>query len=191
MLRNTRRTRRPRRKGAGFFDAIRSAHDWIKRNKIISTVSGALSGVPGIGNIASAINKGSSALGYGRRRRVGRPRVRLVRRRVLRRPRLILPSGQPVAIRRRVIRPRIIRRRPLVRRRVIGGSLRSMLSAAHGFIKKNQLVSKGLNHFGHSKLASAASSLGYGRRRRPARRTIRHRGGANYFTESQIAVPKF
>ena len=51
---------------------------------------------------AGAINSASSALGYGRKRRVGRPRVRRV----------------------------------TVRRRRVGGSLRSMLSAAHGFIKK-------------------------------------------------------
>ena len=133
-------------------DALRSAHDWIKKNKIISTVSGALSGVPGIGGIASAINKGSSALGYGRRH----------------------------------YRRRVVRRRPL-RPRAIGGSLRSMLSAAHGFIKKNQLVSPGLSHFGHSKLASAASSLGYDRRRR--RPVRRHRGGA-FFTTEQIAMPR-
>src|SRR6185437_16250037 len=72
-----RRVGRPRvrrHRGRGFFDALKSAHDWIKKNKIISTVSGALSGVPGIGGIASAINKGSTALGYGRRRRVARRR---------------------------------------------------------------------------------------------------------------------
>ena len=53
-----------RRQGAGFMDALRSVHNWVKKNKIISTVSGALSGVPGIGGIASAINQGSSALGW-------------------------------------------------------------------------------------------------------------------------------
>ena len=74
-----RRVGRPRvarrKRGGGFMDALRSVHDWVKKNKIISTVSGALSGVPGIGGIASAINKGSSALGYGRRRRRTRRRV--------------------------------------------------------------------------------------------------------------------
>ena len=152
-----RRTRRPirrrrvrRARGGGFMDALRSAHDWIKKNKIISTVGSALGrvGVP----YAGAIGTAASTLGYGRRRR------------------------------------RVVRRRPL-RPRAIGGSLRSMLSAAHGFIKKNQLVSKGLSHFGHSKLASAASSLGYGRRRR--RPVRRHRGGANFFTTEQLAAPKF
>ena len=154
------RVRRTRRKqGAGFMDALRSAHNWIKSNKIISGVSGLLSkvGVP----YAGAINSASSALGYGRKRRVGRPRVRRVR------------------------------RRPLTRRRRVGGSLRSMLSAAHGFIKKNQLVYKGLSHFGQTKLASAANALGYGRRRRPVRRAVRHCGGANYFSTEQIAVPRY
>ena len=65
-----RRTRRPirrrrvrRARGGGFMDVIRGAHDFIKKNKLISTISGALSGVPGIGGIASAINKGILALG--------------------------------------------------------------------------------------------------------------------------------
>ena len=135
-------------------DALRSAHDWIKKNKIISTVGSALGrvGVP----YAGAIGTAASTLGYGRRRIVRRPRV--------------------------------IRRRRVVRRRV-GGSLRSILSSAHGFIKRNQLVSKGLSRFGHSKLASAASALGYGKRR--TRQVRRHRGGANFFTTEQIAAPRF
>ena len=80
-----------------------------------------------------------------------------------------------------------------------------MISAAHGFVKKHQRVSKGLSHFGHSKLASAASSLGYGRRRTvgkrrvggavrrrtPVRRMVRHRGGANFFSTEMLAMPKF
>ena len=117
-----------RKRGGGFMDALRSVHDWVKKNKIISTVSGALSGVPGIGGIASAINKGSSALGYGRRHRRTRRRV--------------------------------------VRRRGGAINIRGLLSKVHGFVKNNQLVSKGLSHFGHSKLAGIASSAGYGRRRR-------------------------
>ena len=58
------RVRRTRRKqGAGFMDALRSAHNWIKSNKIVSGVSGLLSkvGVP----YAGAINTASSALCYG------------------------------------------------------------------------------------------------------------------------------
>ena len=68
LTRRRRRVGRPQRRGAGFMDALRSAHDWIKKNKIFSTVSGALSkvGVP----YAGAINTASSALGYGRRRTV-------------------------------------------------------------------------------------------------------------------------
>ena len=139
-------------------DALRSAHNWIKSNMIISGVSGLLSkvGVP----YAEAINTASSALGYGQKRRVGRPRVRRV----------------------------TVRRRPLTRQR---RSLRSMLSAAHSFIKKNQLVSKGLSHFNHPKLASLASHAGYGRRRRPVRRAARHCGGANFFSTEPIPVPRY
>ena len=48
-----RRRRVRRHRGRGFFDALRSAHDFIKKKKIISTVGNALSkvGVPyaGIG----------------------------------------------------------------------------------------------------------------------------------------------
>ena len=58
MIKTKRRVvRRTRRHGAGFMDTIRSAHDWIKRNKIISGVSGLLSkvGVPYAGAINTAI----------------------------------------------------------------------------------------------------------------------------------------
>ena len=107
-----------------------------------------------------------------------------------------MPNGQALAVRRRVVRRRVrrlhplVRRRRLVRTRAVGGSLQSMLSAAHGFKKKNRLVSKGLSHFEHAKLASAASSLGYGRRRRRAP-VRRHRGGANFFSTEQLAAPIF
>ena len=67
--------------------------------------------------------------------------------------------------------------RPRVRRRVMGGSLRSVLSSVHRFVKDRKLVSGALNHFNHPKLAGIASSLGYGRRRRPVRRRV-YRGGA-------------
>ena len=150
-----------RKRGGGFMDALRSAHDWIKKNKIILTVSGALSGVPGIGGIASAINKGSSALGYGRRHRT--------------------------------VRRRVVRRR--------GGALnlRSILSGAHNFVKSKRLVSSALSHFNHPKLSGLAHSAGYGKRRRTVRKRVvrrrapvhRHRGGANFFSMSQIAAPKF
>ena len=63
------------------------------------------------------VNTASSALGYGRKRRVGRPRVTRVRRVTM-------------------------KRRPLTRRRRVGGSLRSILSSAHNFLKSNKLVSK-------------------------------------------------
>ena len=151
-----------RKRGGGFMDALRSVHDWVKKNKIISTVSGALSGVPVIGGIASAINKGSSALGYGRRRSV-------------------------------------VRRRRVVRRRGGAINIRGLLSKVHGFVKNNQLVSKGLAHFGHSKLAGLASLAGYGKRRRTVRKRVvrrratvrRHRGGANFFSMNQLAAPRF
>ena len=61
----TRRTYKRRGHGAiGNF--LRKANDWLKKTGAISKVSGALSGiVPG----ANVVNKVSSSLGYGRRRR--------------------------------------------------------------------------------------------------------------------------
>lgn len=149
-----------RRKGAGFLDALRGIHNWVKSNKIISTVGNALAPVL---PVAGTIGKVASAAGYGRRRGPGRPR------------RVGRPLGSS------------LRKRRVVRRR--GGSLRSVLSKVHNFVKSNQLVSKGLTHFGHPKLASIASAAGYGRRR--PRRMIRHHGGANLLPTEQIAVPRF
>lgn len=85
------------------------------------------------------------------------------------------------------------RRRVVHRRRRIGGSLRSVLSGVHKFVKDNRLVSKGLRALApSSNLHKAAHTLGYGRRHRlPARRIMRHKGGANFFTTEQLAVPRF
>ena len=193
VIRRRRRVVRRRRRavrrhmGRGLWDKIKSAHNWIKSNKIISTVGNALSGVPVIGNIAGTIGRTAATFGYGRRRRRTRGAV-------------VMPNGAVYGVRRTVKR-RLVRRRVLGgrRRRVRrgryrrvkrrrGGSVRSILSAAHGFVRKNQLISKALNHFGHSKLASVASTFGYGRRRRTTRRVLhRGMGGAH----NQIAAIKF
>lgn len=156
-----RRRRVVRRRGAGLGDWLSKAHNWIKSNKIISSV-GSLLGKAGV-PYAGAIGTAAGTLGYGKRRR---PKKRVVRRK----------KG--------------------------GANLRSLLSSAHKFIKDKKLVSSALSHFGHSKLSSAASALGYGRRRvgRPKRtvkrRVVRRvarrgRGGANFFSTEQIAAPKF
>lgn len=88
-----------------------------------------------------------------------------------------------------LFQPRILRFR---RRRRRGGALKDILSSAHRFIKDNRLISKGLRHLGHPKLAAASHSLGYGRRRLLRSRRRRYGGyGGNYFTTSQIAVPRF
>ena len=60
--------RRSGRSGAGFLDALRNAHNWIKSNKIISTVGNALAPIL---PVAGTIGKVASAAGYGRKRRVG------------------------------------------------------------------------------------------------------------------------
>jgi len=218
-----RRVHRRRRHGGSIFDSIasglKSAHDYIKSKHLISTVAKGLSsvGVP----YAGAIGTAAGALGYGRRRRRRAP----VRRRRLgvRRPRLgirrrrigglnvrgLLSSAHGFIKKHQLVSKGLShfghsklaaaasslgygRRRRVHRRRRGGLNVRGLLSAAHGFVKKHQLVSKGLSHFGHSKLASAASSLGYGRRRAPVRRhRIHHHHGGSMFTTEQIAVPKF
>jgi hypothetical protein len=62
--------RSTRQRGGSLGSWLRKAHDWIKKNKIISRVGGILgsAGVPYAGGIASVANMH----GYGRRRRVGR-----------------------------------------------------------------------------------------------------------------------
>lgn len=156
-----RRRRVVRKQGGGLLDFLRNAHNFIKSNKIISTVGNALAPVL---PVAGTIGKVAAAAGYGRRRRPGRPRR----------------VGRPVGSGLRThMRKRRVRRQ--------GGSLKSILSKVHGFVRANQLVSKGLTHFGHPKLASIASAAGYGRRR-----TVRRRycGGANFST-NQISAPRF
>ncbi len=68
------------------------------------------------------------------------------------------------------------RKRRVRRRR--GGSIGSWLRGAHGYIKSNKLVSRGLSLIpGASKYASAAQTLGYGRKRRRTTRRPRRRVG--------------
>ena len=203
-----------RKRGGGFMDALRSAHSWLKNNKIISTVGNALGkiGVP----YAGAIGTAAGTLGYGRRRIV------VHRRRVVRRRggainiRGLLSKVHGFVKNNQLVSKGLShfghsklagiassagygrRRRRVVRRRC-GGSLRSILGRVHSFVKSNQLVSKGLSHFGHSKLAGIASSTGYGRRKRTVRKRVvrrrapmrRHRGGANFFSMNQLAAPRF
>ena len=207
LYRRRRRVRRPRRVkrrvGGSFFgsigNAISKASGWLRGNKLISTVGKALGsvGVP----YASTIGNVAEKFGYGRRRRrVRRPRVRRVYRKVggVRRRRVGRPRVRRVyrkvggVRRRRVGRPRVrrvggVRRRRVRRRR--GGSLRSIASSVHRFVRDKKLISGALDHFGHPKFASAARSFGYGRRR--TRRVGRRMGGANYFSTEQIALPRF
>jgi hypothetical protein len=72
-------------------------------------------------------------------------------------------------------RVRRVRRRRVYRRRRRGGAIGTFLKKAHTFIKQRRLVSSALKHFGHTKLASSAHSLGYGRRRRYRRRRVYRR----------------
>jgi len=60
--------KRNQMRGKGLFDWIKKAHDFIKKHKLISTVSGALSHLhPAV----AATHRISSLAGYGRRRHMG------------------------------------------------------------------------------------------------------------------------
>ena len=136
------RRRRRRHGGSWLGDKISQAHNWIKKNKLVSTVANALGsvGVPYAGTIGSVAQK----LGYGKRRRRVRRRVVGGRRRVYRRRRVV-PRKRVAGGRRRVYR----------RRR--GGNV---LSKIHSFVKSNRLISKGLKHFlPNSNFHKAAESL--------------------------------
>ncbi len=71
--RKKRVTRRPMA-GAGFFsDLASTANNFLKKTKILSTLGGVLgsAGIP----YASTAGKLAGNLGYGRKKRVGRPRA--------------------------------------------------------------------------------------------------------------------
>ena len=65
-------SRRPKR-GEGFMDILKSANNFLKKTKLISTVAGALGGLPGgFGGIAGTVGNVAGSMGYGRRRRTRR-----------------------------------------------------------------------------------------------------------------------
>lgn len=51
--------------GAGFFDTLGKIHDFIKSNKLVSGISGALSNIPFLAPIAGPISQISKNMGYG------------------------------------------------------------------------------------------------------------------------------
>jgi hypothetical protein len=167
--------RRRRMAGSGFFGniwngikrAATGAHDFIKNNRLISR---GLALIPDAR--ARAAGTAAGALGYGRRRKYKKRHYK--KRRLVggRKRKVRLVGGH----RRKT---RVIGGRRKRVRKVIGGRHRkrtmagrgflSALRSAHDFVKRHRLVSRGLNHFGHSRLSNAASSLGYGRRKRSYR----------------------
>jgi hypothetical protein len=179
-------------------DVLRSAHDFVKKNKLISRAASALSaaGLPYAGTIGSA----ASAMGYGRRRRVRRRRHGGNLKSILSSAHKFVKDNRLISKGLRTFMPNSNLHKAAHtlgygrRRRRRGGNLKSILSGAHKFIKDNRLISKGLRTFmPNSNLHKAAHTLGYGKRRRPRRHAVRmhHRGGANFFTTEQIAAPKF
>ena len=83
--------------------------------------------------------------------------------------------------RKRVARKRVTTRRRVTPRRVRtkrsrkqrGRGFKDTLRKAHDFVKKRRIISGGLAHFGHPRLAAAARQLGYGRQSGGARRRVR------------------
>ena len=134
----TKKTTKKRKSGGSLRSMITSAHNFLKKHKVISTTLGQL-GHPKFSSAASS-------LGYGKKRKT-------------------------------------------VRKRKQGGAfnLRGALSSANNFLKKHKVISTTLGQLGHPKFASAASSLGYGKKRR----TMRHRGGAVYGPSEQLAKPRW
>ena len=156
-IRRARRTT-TRRMGRGFFDSIGRILTGSKAISTLLPVVGAASGIPALGAVGGVAGR----LGLGRRRRRAPARKRRTGGR-------LLGGRYPVV--------GLGRRRAPARRRRTGGSfmskLKSLVGMAHRAVKSNSLVSRGLNHFGYSKLGNAARALGYGRRRAAPRRRRR------------------
>jgi hypothetical protein len=162
-----RRKRRVRRRGAGLFssigNALSKANNWLKSNKIISTVGSALA--PAL-PIAGTIAKGAAALGYGRRRRVGRPRK----------------AGRPRKGRGGNLRSLLASAHKFIKDK-------KLVSSALSHFGHNKL-SAGASALGYGRRRRRVGRPV--KRRRVVRRTVRrHRGGANFFSTEQISAPKF
>ena len=199
-----RKVGRPKR-GAGFFsnigNALSKAHDWVKSNKIISTVGNALGavGVP----YAGAIGKAAGTLGYGMKRRKRNVGGALNLRSVLSSAHNFVKDKKLISSALKHFGHNKLSaaanslgygkpKRKVVRKRKVGGSLKSILSSAHKFVKDKKIISSALKHFGHNKLSAAANSLGYGKKaRKPRKKAIRHVGGAVANRHMQIARPRF
>ena len=159
-----RRRRVVRRRGAGLGDWLSKAHNWIKSNKIISTVGKAIgsTGLPFAG-IANTIGNTAEKLGYG----VCRRRKRVVRRK----------KGGAINLRDLLSSAhKFIKDKKLV-------------SSALSHFGYNKL-SAGTQALGYGRRRVGRPKRTVKRRvvRRVARRG---RGGANFFSTEQIAAPKF
>ena len=63
--------RKRRRNGKGIKEVLGKIHNFVKNNRLISRGAAALAP---LGNIVKGVGTAASSLGYGRRRRRGRPR---------------------------------------------------------------------------------------------------------------------
>jgi len=141
--------------------ALVPAHDFIKRNKLVSR---GLALIPHPAGKAAAL--GASVAGYGRRRHRGGYIGWLN------------PVADALAGHGR--KKRTVRRR--------GRGVADILKKAHAYVKKEKLISRALKNFGHTKLGNAAAALGYGRRKRTVRR--RGRGLGDILKKAHAYIKK-
>lgn len=166
-----RKVGRPK-KGAGLWDDIKgaasSAHNWLKSNKVVSRVAGA------IGNVwapAKAIATAADSLGYGKKKGgafdfkgalsgvnkfLRDKKIVSSALRSLGHPKLAAASaslgyGKP-------------KRKKAKKAKKKGGAfnLKGALSGVNKFLREKKIVSSALKSLGHPKLAAASSALGYG-----------------------------
>lgn len=55
--------------GKGFMDIFKGINNFLKKSKIISSLTPVLSAIPGVGEIAMPIGAAAGALGYGKKKR--------------------------------------------------------------------------------------------------------------------------
>lgn len=60
----------------------------------------------------------------------------------------------------------------MVKRRQSGEGISDILRAAHNLVKQKRIISAGLRHFGHPKLAKVAHQLGYGKKKKRKTRRV-------------------
>jgi hypothetical protein len=71
--------------GEGFFDFLKSANNFLKKSKIISTLAPIASMIPGVGEFAPIAGGVAGSLGYGHKKKA-KPKKKMMRGRGLGQP---------------------------------------------------------------------------------------------------------